>query len=141
MKLVVSCQSSVTSCQLPEIGLRQRSMATYKDLLAWQKAVDLVTEVYRSTESFPKSESYGITCQLRRAAVSIPANIAEGQGRLTPGEFRQFLGYAPGSLLELETLVIVAGNLKFQDDDNVKSLCAHRAEVGKVINGLLNSLG
>lgn len=116
-------------------------MATYKDLLAWQKAVDLVTEAYRSTESFPKSESYGITGQLRRAAVSIPANIAEGQGRLTPGEFRQFLGYARGSLLELETLVIVAGNLKFLDDDNVKSLSAQSAEVGKVINGLLNSLG
>lgn len=115
-------------------------MATYKDLVAWQKAMELVTEVYRCTDGFPKEEIYGLTSQIRRAAVSIPANIAEGQGRLTPGEFRQFLGYARGSLLELETLITVAANLNYLDREKLTSLSARSAEVGKLLNGLLNSI-
>jgi|SRR5689334_4890572 four helix bundle protein len=75
----------------------------------------------------------------RRAAVSIPANIAEGQGRLTPGEFRQFLGYARGSLLELETLILVARNLNYLDYDQALFLSAQSGEVGKILNGLLNT--
>ena len=113
---------------------------TYKDLVVWQRAMDLVTEIYRSTEAFPKHEIYGLTSQIRRAAVSIPANIAEGQGRLTPGEFRQFLGYARGSLLELETLIVVAGNLRYLNPAQVTDLSSHTAEVGRILNGLLNSL-
>ncbi|HLN85829.1 MAG TPA: four helix bundle protein [Candidatus Limnocylindrales bacterium] len=113
---------------------------TYKDLVVWQRAMDLVTEIYRSTEAFPKEEIYGLTSQIRRAAVSVPANIAEGQGRLTPGEFRQFLGYARGSLLELETLIVAAGNLNYLDHDTVTSLSSRTSEVGKILNGLVNSL-
>jgi four helix bundle protein len=113
---------------------------TYKDLVVWQRAMDLVTEIYRSTEAFPKQEIYGLSSQIRRAAVSIPANIAEGQGRLTPGEFRQFLGYARGSLLELETLIVVAGNLRYLNPAQVTDLSNHTAEVGRILNGLLNSL-
>ena len=74
---------------------------SYRELLVWQKAKSLAVEVYRQTEGFPKSEIYGLTSQLRRAGVSVASNIAEGQGRLTPGEFCQFLGHARGSLLEL----------------------------------------
>jgi len=113
---------------------------TYKDLVVWQRAMELVTEIYRSTEAFPKDEIYGLCGQIRRAAVSIPANIAEGQGRLTPGEFRQFLGYARGSLLELETLIAVAANLNYLDHEKVTSLSVRTAEVGKLLNGLLNSV-
>jgi four helix bundle protein len=112
---------------------------TYRDLVVWQKAMELVTEIYRSTETFPKEEIYGLSGQIRRAAVSIPANIAEGQGRLTPGEFRQFLGYARGSLLELETLILVARNLNYLDYDKAVFLSAQSGEVGKILNGLLNT--
>ena len=84
------------------------ALHSYEDLIAWQKAVDLVAEVYRATRSFPKDELYGLTAQLRRAAVSIPSNIAEGQGRLSTGEFKQFLGHARGSLYELNPPLRIA---------------------------------
>ena len=74
---------------------------SYRDLIAWQKAVVAVTKLYRATEAFPKHELYGLTSQVRRAAVSVVSNIAEGQGRNTPKDFQHFLGNAKGSLLEL----------------------------------------
>ncbi|MGN6735722.1 MAG: four helix bundle protein [Candidatus Binatia bacterium] len=101
--------------------------------------MELVTEIYRSTKTFPKEEIYGLSGQIRRAAVSIPGNIAEGQGRLTPGEFRQFLGYARGSLLELETLILVARNVNYLDYDKAVFLSTQSGEVGKIFNGLLNT--
>jgi len=113
---------------------------SYKDLVAWKKAMELVTEVYKETETFPKEEIYGLTSQLRRAAVSVPCNIAEGQGRLTKGEFQQFLGYARGSLLETETLVLLAGNLNYLRRNQVDRLLDLSAEVGKILNGLLRSI-
>ena len=76
---------------------------SYRDLLVWQKAKALAVQIYHATEQFPKAETYGLTSQIRRAAVSVASNIAEGQGRLTPGEFLHFLGQARGSLLELDT--------------------------------------
>jgi four helix bundle protein len=84
---------------------------SYRDLIVWQKAIGTVTEVYRSTHSFPREETYGLTSQLRRSAVSVASNIAEGQGRLSRKEFRQFLGQARGSLIEMETQIVIAGNL------------------------------
>ena len=78
---------------------------SYRDLFVWQKAKAFAVEIYRTTDRFPKREIYGITSQLRRASVSVASNIAEGQGRLTAGEFKQFLGHARGSLLEAETPV------------------------------------
>ena len=76
---------------------------SYQDLIAWKKAMSLVIEIYRVTKGFPKEEIFGLTSQLRRAAVSVPSNIAEGQGRMSQGEFHQFLGQARGSLMEIET--------------------------------------
>ncbi|MEA1950270.1 MAG: four helix bundle protein [Planctomycetota bacterium] len=108
----------------------------YKNLIVWQKAIALVTEVYRLTQAFPKEERYGLTSQIRRASVSVPSNIAEGQGRLTRGEFRQFLGHAKGSLAELNTQLIIAQNLGYADD----TLQPKLDEVAKLLNGLLNSL-
>ncbi len=113
---------------------------SYKDLVAWKKAMELVTEVYRTTERFPKEEIYGLTSQLRRAAVSIPCNIAEGQGRLTKGEFQQFLGYARGSLLEMETQLVIASNLGYLQDNQASKLLNLSAEVGRILNGLLASI-
>lgn len=113
---------------------------SYRDLVAWQKAVDLVTEIYRMTRSFPKDEIYGLTSQLRRAAVSIPSNIAEGQGRLSKGEFRQFLGQARGSILEVETQTIIARNLGFLESAPAENVLQRSAEVNRILNGLLDSL-
>jgi four helix bundle protein len=86
---------------------------SYRDLIAWQKAIELVTEIYRATQGFPDRERFGLTSQLRRAAVSVPSNVAEGQGRRSTGEFKQFLGHARGSLLEVETQIFIANNLGY----------------------------
>lgn len=86
---------------------------SYKDLVVWQKAMKLVTDVYAATKKFPKDEAFGLSSQARRAAVSIPSNIAEGQARLSEKEFRYFLGNARGSLMELETQIQVAENLGY----------------------------
>jgi len=102
--------------------------------------MDFVAEVYRVTRTFPKEEMYGVTSQLRRAAVSIPSNIAEGQGRQTTGEFRQFLGHARGSLLETETQILLSERLEYLGHKETESLIAQAAEVGRILNGLMNSL-
>ena len=113
---------------------------SYKDLVAWQKAMDLVTATYRSTAGFPKEEQFGFTSQLRRAAVSIPSNIAEGQGRLSEKEFRYFLGQARGSLMEVETQLQIAQNLGYLETTQTKELLKSCAEVGRILNGLLTSI-
>lgn len=113
---------------------------SYKDLVAWKKAMELVTDVYRVTQGFPDREMYGLTSQLRRAAVSVPSNIAEGQGRLSKGEFHQFLGHARGSLIEVETQVLIAQNLGYLTVTSAQQLLAGAAELGRILNGLLASL-
>src|SRR5258708_12998805 len=86
---------------------------SYRDLIVWQKAIAMVTDIYRATQNFPRQETYGLTSQIRRSAVSVASNIAEGQGRLSRREFRQFLGVARGSLIEMETQAVIAENLGF----------------------------
>lgn len=113
---------------------------SYRDLIAWQKAVMLVTDLYRYTESFPKAEMYGLTAQIRRAAVSVPSNIAEGQGRASTGEFKQFLCHARGSLLEVETQLQIAMNLEFLKFEDCTLLLQRCSEAGRVLNGLIGSL-
>jgi four helix bundle protein len=107
----------------------------YKDLLVWQKAMELVTAIYQATQTFPREELYGLSSQLRRAAISVPSNIAEGQGRRTRGEFRQFLGQA---MSELETQILIAQNLGYLSDCSV--LLEQKAEVTRLLNGLLKAL-
>lgn len=102
--------------------------------------MDFTAEVYRITQTFPKQELYGVTSQLRRAAVSIPSNIAEGQGRQTTGEFRQFLGHARGSLLETETQILLSERLEYLDHKATEKLLKQAAEVGRILNGLMSSL-
>jgi four helix bundle protein len=113
---------------------------SYKDLVAWQKAMGLVTAIYRSTANFPSEERFGLTSQLRRAAVSTPSNIAEGQGRLSEKEFRYFLGQARGALMEVETQIQIAQNLGYLQAEQTKELLSGCAEVGKILNGLLASI-
>src|SRR5690349_11329202 len=112
----------------------------YQDLIAWQKAKSLATEIYHATETFPKAELYGLTSQLRRAAVSVPSNIAEGQGRLTKGEFCHFLGLARGSLFEVETQLAISVDLSFLQETEFKQLQEHFAEVCRILNGLIDSV-
>ena len=100
----------------------------------------LVLNVYRCTRAFPKIETYGLTSQLRREVISVPSNIAEGQGRLSTGEFRQFLGNARGSLMEVETQILVAQDLGYFDQNQSEALLSATAEVGRILNGLLASL-
>src|SRR2546427_377169 len=85
------------------------ALRSYQELIGWKKGIELVTDVYRLTQKFPKQEIYGLTSQIRRAAVSIPSNIAEGQGRMSRGEFKQFLGHARGSVFEINMRQVVAG--------------------------------
>jgi four helix bundle protein len=113
---------------------------SYQDLVAWQKAMDLVTEIYRPSRSSPKEELYGLTSQLRRAAVSIPSNIAQGQGRHGTVEFRRFLRMAAGSLMEVETQVLLAARLNYIESDSAQSVLRDSAELGRILNGLMNSL-
>jgi four helix bundle protein len=113
----------------------------YRDLIAWQKGMDLVEHVYRATVTFPKEEMYGLKSQMRRAAVSIPSNIAEGQGRRTTNEeFNRFLQIALGSLCELETQLELTVRLNILSDRaTATSLRKSAEEVGRLINGLVNS--
>jgi four helix bundle protein len=113
---------------------------SHRDLIVWQKAMDLVTSVYRATECFPKSELYGLTNQIRRSAASIPANIAEGQGRRLAGEFLQFLGNARGSLLELDTHLEIAVRLGMLSKESHSTLMEQLVEVRKLLNGLMRSI-
>jgi four helix bundle protein len=113
---------------------------SYRDLIAWQKAMELVVLVYEVTRRFPREELYGLTNQLRRAAVSIPSNIAEGQGRKSMGEFSHFLTIAYGSLQETETQIMIACRLGYLDVELERNLLARCAEVGRLVNGLSHAL-
>jgi four helix bundle protein len=112
----------------------------YRELIVWQKALDLVEFVYLLTRKFPKDELYGLTSQMRRASVSVPANIAEGQGRKGTGEFLHFLSISHGSLREVETHGFIAARLQYILDEDLKQLLDRCSEVGRLLNGLSNSL-
>jgi four helix bundle protein len=112
---------------------------SFKNLVAWQKAMDLVVETYAVTEHFPKYELYGLTSQIRRAAVSVPSNIAEGQAHYSKLEFRHFLRHARGSLAEMETQILIAQRLKYLDEKTSLRLTRMAEEVGRISNGLIAS--
>ncbi len=112
----------------------------YQDLLVWQKARALSIAVYKCTESFPKTEIFGLTSQLRRAGISVVSNIAEGQGRLTKGEFQQFLGHARGSLLELATQIEISRDLGYLREEDCADLMRNARQVLGLLNRLIESL-
>ncbi|MEO6393479.1 MAG: four helix bundle protein [Pyrinomonadaceae bacterium] len=113
---------------------------SHRDLIVWQKSMDLAQSVYELTRCFPKEETYGLLSQTRRAVTSIPANIAEGQGRRSKREFQQFLGHARGSLLELDTHLELALRFRYISHDSYQIIQPRLQEVGRLLNGLLRSL-
>jgi four helix bundle protein len=113
---------------------------SYRNLIAWQKAKALALDIYRCTRRFPKDEVYGLTSQMRRAAVSVPSNIAEGKGRRTRKDFVHFLYQARGSLLELETQLSIVRELEYLDAPTFSSTLSQAEEVGRILNGLVNHL-
>lgn len=112
----------------------------YRALVVWQRAMDLVEKAYRLSRQFSREERYGLTGQLHRCAVSIPANIAEGQGRESTRDFLHFLAIAHGSLKELETHVFIAARLSYVNHQDQTEIFSLRQEVGRLISGLRNSL-
>jgi four helix bundle protein len=113
---------------------------SYRDLFAWQKARALAGKAYHLTDAFPRTEMYGLTSQIRRAAVSVASNIAEGQGRLTTGEFTHFLGQARGSLLELDTQLAIALDLEYLTADAYDAIDEEIYALLGILNRLIESL-
>jgi four helix bundle protein len=113
---------------------------SYRDLASWQRAMDLVEHIYRVTGTWPKEEMFSLTNQIRRAAVSIPADIAEGQGRNTAKEFVYFLGIANGSLREVETYLMLGFRLQYYDETTFEELMHQATEVGNPLRGLIRKL-
>ena len=113
---------------------------SFKDLVVWQRAIQLSTEIYRLTASFPASEQFGLVNQMRRASVSIASNIAEGYGRSTRGEYCQFLGYARGSNCELQTQLVIANSLGFGNEIMHQIAEKSSADVSRLLIALMNKL-
>ena len=113
---------------------------THRDLDVWKKSIDFVTIVYKTTESFAKSEIYGLTSQIRRSAVSIPSNIAEGATRKNKTEFKQFLYIALSSAAELETQLIIAKNLNYIEDNEFEVLLKELCAISRMTQGLIKTI-
>ena len=112
----------------------------YQDLIAWQRAITFVKRVYEITSELPQAETFGLKSQMRRSAVSVASNIAEGQGRATAGECHQFLGRARGSLYELETQIVIANELGYVSAEQCDSSLCEASELGRILNGLMSSV-
>lgn len=141
LRFVACVQSSqMIFLRLVTMNLEAGMGKSYRELVAWQKAMQLVTEIYRASKTFPIEERYGLTSQLRRAAVSVPSNIAEGQARFSSRDFHRFLGTARGSLVEIETQIEIATNLGYLSCVQSAALLRSTAELGRVLNGLIASI-
>ena len=117
-----------------------KSLSSYRELIVWQKSIDLTEKIYSVTRDYPAEEKFGIISQMRRAAASIPANIAEGQARMTRGEFLQSLGIARGSLAELETFLVLSDRLGFLTTTLSETILNDCVEISKMLNSLMKSL-
>jgi len=113
---------------------------SFKDLVVWQRSIELTTDVYKLTSKFPEFERFGLTNQMRRASVSVASNVAEGYGRSTKGEYVQFLGHARGSCSELETQIVIAKNLGFGTTQNLQSAETLCDDVGRLLGALIKSI-
>lgn len=116
------------------------AVTSYRELIAWQKAMDFAVELYKATDPLPKTETYRLTDQLRRAAISIPSNIAEGQGRRYTREFLKHLAYANGSLFEAETQLEIGFRVGQLPEEVYRGLMDRAAEIGRILNGLIAAL-
>jgi four helix bundle protein len=113
---------------------------TYSDLEVWQSAMDFAVRIYRLTKGYPREETYGLTIQLRRAAVSVASNIAEGKGRSSDKELAQFLCHSRGSLFEIETQLAIAKALGYGNQEEYAALKNDAAKIGRMLNGLMRSV-
>jgi four helix bundle protein len=111
---------------------------SFQDLRIWQESMDLAVEIYRATSDFPKHETYGLVSQMRRAAVSVPSNIAEGKGHRSDPEFVRFLFHARGSLLELQTQLLIARRLRYLSEEKADELCRISDGIARGLNALIN---
>src|SRR3954453_12198299 len=118
----------------------EKEPQNYKDLVVWQKGITLAKEIYRLTARFPSEEKFGLVAQMRRAAVSIPSNIAEGQARHTTGEFIQFISHAEGSTAELETQLILSVELEFVVKEQTTTEFILLDDIRRMLNGLRRKL-
>ena len=116
------------------------AIQTYRDLEVWQKSMDLVVVIYTPSKLWPRDEQFGLVNQIRRSSVSVPANIAEGQGRLHKADFVRFLSIARGFLTETETHLLIANRLQYLDREQAKPVWSLLQEVGRLLNGLIRSL-
>jgi four helix bundle protein len=112
---------------------------SYRDIKAWQKAIELVIDIYASTRNFPREEVYGLASQLRHAAVSVASNIAEGKGRCTDKEFLLFLHHARGFVFEMETQLAIAGRLGYLAKPDEQRMETHAGEIARMLNGLIKA--
>lgn len=115
-------------------------MKTYRDLIVWQKSMTLVTDVYKATRTFPREEVYALVSQLRRCAISIPSNIAEGYGRKSTGDYVRFLQIAMGSLFEIQTQLEIARNLEFLSQDHFEKIHESSREIERMLSSLIRKL-
>ena len=120
--------------------MENNKIQTYKDLIVWQKAIDLVVEVYKLTDNFPKAEMYNLTSQMRRSSISIPSNIAEGRRRGSKKDYRQFLIIAFGSGAELETQIIISKKLSYVKTENFQKIDELLEEIMKMLNRMIFNL-
>jgi four helix bundle protein len=116
------------------------TIRNYADLIAWQKAMTLAESIYQTTQQLPREERYGLTSQMRRAAVSIPSNIAEGEGRSSDGQLLHGLTVSYGSLRELETQLLLSRRLRLVKEAEIRSLFEQCEEVGRLLNGLMRTV-
>ncbi len=135
------------SADLPEncsiinvFQMENRKVESFKDLFVWQKGIELVNEIYNLTKHFPKEELYCLTSQIRRAAISVPSNIAEGWGRGTTKNYIQFLEIARGSLYEINTLIIISYNQNYVNKENSDKIEGQINEIGRMLNTLITKL-
>jgi len=115
-------------------------MKTIREIKVWIKAIDFVTQLYKKTETFPQTEMYGLTSQMRRSAISIPSNIAEGFGRKTQKEFKRFLQISMGSLFELQTQLEISKNLKYLNDTDFNEIFDDLREIERMLSSFINSI-
>ena len=120
--------------------MQRAEVKTYKDLLVWQKAIHFVTQVYKAVKGFPQEELYGLTSQIKRAAVSIPSNIAEGYGRKSTKDYIRFLQIAMGSIFEIQTQLEISKNLEFVSESSFGELYEYSREIERMLSSMINKV-
>jgi four helix bundle protein len=119
---------------------KKRMIKTFRDLIVWEKSMGLVTEIYKMTKIFPKEEIYGLTSQIRRCAVSVPSNIAEGYGRKSTDDYLRFLQISIGSLYEIQTQIEIAFNLKYLPDNQFQQIYESTREIERMLSSLIRKV-